>query len=107
MTCKTSSPLNLQRAVQRSVDLAPYLIANTNARPPSTMAENFEVLKILQIISSAPSECMTKAVGFRNIAVHSYQNLDWNIVFLICCRRRHHLHDFRQFVHADAQRLNP
>lgn len=96
--------LNLQRAVQLSVDLASHLIAETNAPPPSTMAENFEALKNLQLISPALSERMTKAVGFRNIAVHSYQAIDWNIVFQIC---RHHLDDFRQFAQAVAQQLTP
>jgi uncharacterized protein YutE (UPF0331/DUF86 family) len=95
--------LNLQRVVQLSVDLASHLIAETDARPPSTMAENFEVLKNLQVISPALSERMIKAVGFRNIAVHSYQAIDWNIVFQICNR---HLDDFRQFAQAVAQRLN-
>ena len=81
-----------------------HLIAETDARPPSTMAENFEALKNLQLINPALSERMTKAVGFRNIAVHSYQAIDWNIVFQIC---RHHLDDFRQFAQAVAKRLNP
>ncbi len=67
------------------------------------MAENFDVLKNLQFISSALSERLTKAVEFRNVAVHSYQAIDWNIVFQIC---RHHLDDFRQFAQAIAQRLN-
>ncbi len=95
--------LNLQRAVQLSVDLASHLIAETEARPPSTMAENFEVLKSLQFISPALSERMVNAVGFRNIAVHSYHTIDWNIVYQICSR---HLDDFRQFAQAVAERLN-
>jgi uncharacterized protein YutE (UPF0331/DUF86 family) len=96
--------LNLQRAVQLSVDLASHLIAETDARPPSTMAENFESLKNLQFISPALSERMMKAVGFRNIAVHSYQAIDWNIVFQICS---HRLEDFRQFAKSVTQQLNP
>lgn len=95
--------LNLQRAVQLSVDLASHLIAETDARPPSTMAENFEVLKSLQFISPALTERMIKAVGFRNIAVHSYHTIDWNIVYQICNR---HLDDFRQFAQAVAHRLH-
>ena len=94
--------LNLQRAVQLSVDLAAHLIAETDAPPPSTMAENFDVLKNLQIISLALADRMTKAVGFRNIAVHSYHTIDWNIVYQICSR---HLDDFRQFAKAIAQQL--
>lgn len=96
--------LNLQRAVQLSVDLAAHVIADTDVRPPSTMAENFTILKDLSIITPALAERMTKAVGFRNIAVHTYQHIDWNIVYQIC---RHHLDDFRQFAQAVTNRLPP
>lgn len=95
--------LNLQRAVQLSVDLAAHVIAETDARPPSTMAENFVVLKDLTVIPSALADRLMKAVGFRNIAVHSYQQIDWNIVDHIC---RHHLDEFRQFAQAVAHRLH-
>ncbi len=95
--------LNLQRAVQISVDLASHLIAETNAPPPSTMAENFDALRNLQIISPALADRMTKAVGFRNIAVHSYHTIDWAIVYQICTR---HLDDFRQFAKSVSLRLS-
>ncbi|MEK6786132.1 MAG: DUF86 domain-containing protein [Nitrospirota bacterium] len=95
--------LNLQRAVQLSVDIAAHLIAETDATPPSTMAENFGVLQKLQIIDPVLAERLTKAVGFRNIAVHSYQAIDWNVVYQIC---RHHLDDFRQFTKAVAHHLH-
>jgi uncharacterized protein YutE (UPF0331/DUF86 family) len=94
--------LNLQHAVRLCVDVASHIIAETEARPPSTMAENFDILKQLNIISPALALRMIKAVGFRNIAVHSYQNIDWGIVFQIC---RHHLGDFKEFAQAIAHRL--
>jgi uncharacterized protein YutE (UPF0331/DUF86 family) len=94
--------LNLQRAVQLSVDIAAHLIAETDAVPPATMAENFEILRKLQIIDSLLAERLTKAVGFRNIAVHSYQAINWNVAYQIC---RHHLDDFRQFAKAVTHRL--
>jgi uncharacterized protein YutE (UPF0331/DUF86 family) len=65
--------LNLQRAVQLSVDVASHLIGDTDMPPPSTMAEHFDVLNRLQVISPALADRMKKAVGFRNLAVHSYQ----------------------------------
>ena len=37
------------------------------------------------------------AVGFRNIAVHNYDRVDWAIVFAISTR---HLDDFREFAAA-------
>jgi uncharacterized protein YutE (UPF0331/DUF86 family) len=85
---------SLRRCIER--------IADTEARPPATMAENFVLLKDLSIITPALAERMTKAVGFRNIAVHTYQSTNWNIVYQIC---RHHLDDFRQFAKAVAQKV--
>ena len=89
--------LNLQRAVQLSVDVASHLIADTDIAPPSTMAAHFDALNRLQVISPALADRLKKAVGFRNLAVHSYQAIDWNIVYQICSR---HLGDFRQFAKA-------
>lgn len=94
--------LNLQRAIQLSVDIASHLIAETDEVPPSTMAENFEILHKLQIIDPMLAERLTKAVGFRNIAVHSYQSINWNVVYQIC---RHHLDEFRQFAKAVTKHL--
>jgi len=94
--------LNLQRAIQLCVDLAAHVIADTAARAPSTMGENFEILKDLNVIGSELAARLTKAVGFRNIAVHSYQDIDWKIVFHIC---RDNLDDFRAFAKAVAARL--
>jgi uncharacterized protein YutE (UPF0331/DUF86 family) len=37
---------------------------------------------------------MGKAVGFRNTAVHAYQEIDWEIVYRIITE---HLSDFRDF----------
>ena len=38
---------------------------------------------------------MHKAVGFRNISVHDYRTLDWNIVYSICTKN---LVDFEGFI---------
>ncbi len=66
------------------------------------MADNFAILQEANVITPALAERMMKTVGFRNIAVHSYQTIDWNIVYQICTR---HLDDFRQFAKAIAQQL--
>jgi uncharacterized protein YutE (UPF0331/DUF86 family) len=94
--------LNLQRAVQLCVDLATHVIVDISSKAPSTMADNFAILQEANIITPALADRMIKAVGFRNIAVHSYQTIDWNIVYQICTR---HLDDFRQFAKAIAQQL--
>jgi uncharacterized protein YutE (UPF0331/DUF86 family) len=47
---------------------------------------------------------LKKAVGFRNIAVHSYEAINWQIVHTIAKR---HLDDFSEFAKAvsDHERL--
>ncbi len=92
--------LNLTRAVQICVDIATHVIADFDTPPPSSMAESFDRLHHLQVISGATSVRMKKAVGFRNVSVHEYQSIDWLIVYRIISE---HLDDFKDFarqVHA-------
>jgi uncharacterized protein YutE (UPF0331/DUF86 family) len=71
--------LNLQRAVQLCVDIASHIVADLNVRPPMTMAESFDCLHQAGILSPGLLNRMKKSVGFRNIAVHDYFAIDWNI----------------------------
>jgi len=87
--------LNLTRAVQLSVDLAAHLIASRDIPAPSTMGQAFEALASIGLISPALASRMKKAVGFRNIAIHNYDAIDWHIVHSICQRN---LDDFRDFA---------
>ncbi len=45
---------------------------------------------------------MKKAIGFRNIAVHAYDTINWQIVFAIATR---HLDDFDRFARTVMARL--
>jgi len=87
--------LNLERAVQLAVDLAAMRVAELDARAPQTMGESFAILAEAGVLSNQTAERMQKAVGFRNIAVHSYRDLDWTIVFAIVHER---LADFETFI---------
>jgi len=40
-------------------------------------------------------DALKGAVGFRNVAVHAYDEIDYAIVFSICTK---HLDDFRAFA---------
>ena len=65
------------------------------------MGETFDLLAAEGVISAALSKRTRGAVGFRNIAVHSYQAIDWDIVHTIT---HEGMDDFRQFAAAvDAQ----
>ena len=61
------------------------------------MAGTFDALEREGIVSRALAERMRRAVGFRNISVHAYQTLDWEIVHSIATTR---LGDFVEFGRA-------
>ena len=75
--------LNLSRAVGLCTDIALHLLADKNLPVPKTMAEAFERLAECGVISQATSLKLKKAVGFRNLAVHSYDLIDWEVVFKV------------------------
>lgn len=87
--------LNLSRAVQLCVDIGSHFISETDESAPATMGDVFTTLNKLGAITSITSEALRKAVGFRNVAVHNYDAINWEIVFAICQKS---LPDFRRFV---------
>ena len=86
--------LNLQRAIQSAIDLAAHIIADEGLGLPESLKENFILLNKADILSTDLTKKMTAMVGFRNIAVHDYQNIDSNILKSIF---KKHLIDFELF----------
>lgn len=95
--------LNLSRAVQLCVDLAAHLLADTQQPPPNTMGEAFMILASQRLITQDLAERLKRSVGFRNLAVHNYDALNWAIVHAIATR---HLIDFRAFAKAIVEALD-
>ena len=89
--------LNLTRAVQLCVDIGAHLIAGRDNPAPDTMGQTFDVLAELGVIPHELAVRMKKAVGFRNIAVHNYEAIDWQIAHAIATR---HMSDFVAFAAA-------
>lgn len=75
--------LNIQRAVQISVDIAAHILAEQLHEQTPTMAETFLALSRHGLLDSQLASRLAKAVGFRNIAVHEYNTLDMNILYSI------------------------
>jgi uncharacterized protein YutE (UPF0331/DUF86 family) len=48
-----------------------------------SMAESFERLAEKKIIPLELSQNLKKAVGFRNLSVHAYDKIDWQLVWNI------------------------
>ncbi len=87
--------LNLTRIIQLCVDIAMHIIATSNAVTPQTMSESFSTLEKLEIIDTKTKDKLKKSVGFRNIAVHNYGELDLELSFKIA---REHLGDFKGYI---------
>lgn len=90
--------LNLTRAVQLCVDISLHLLADsTDPRAPDSMAASFDALREQGVIDANLAGQMRRAIGFRNIAVHNYREIDWQIVHAICWVR---LDDFADFARS-------
>jgi uncharacterized protein YutE (UPF0331/DUF86 family) len=94
--------INLERAVQVSVDIGAHIIADLSAPPPKTMGEVFSILSTEQIIPDEVGVALRKAVGFRNLSVHAYDQVDWERVFDIV---HHRLDHFREYAAAISHHL--
>lgn len=89
--------LNLTRAVHLCVDIGAHLITATPLPPPETMGQTFDILMEAGIINTDLAGRMKRAVGFRNLAIHNYDVINWAIVYAIA---QHYLTDFEDFARA-------
>lgn len=94
--------LNLSRAVQMCVDVGAHMIASTESPAPATMGQTFELLGQKGILPGPLATRLQRAVGFRNIVMHNYEVIDWQVVHALA---RNHLGDFAAFAHAIMEQL--
>lgn len=87
--------INLSRAVQLSVDIGAHLVSCLKLPPPNSMGQTFEQLEQAGLINANLATNLKKAIGFRNIAVHNYDVINWHIVYSII---KNHLVDFTEFA---------
>lgn len=94
--------LNITRAVQLCVDIAVHVLAESEQPAAQTMGEAFDQLAAEGVITEQLRDKMRAAVGFRNIAVHNYQAIDWNVVHAIT---HEGVEDLRAFAASMAKLL--
>lgn len=94
-TKQDSIILNIQRACEASIDLAMHIVSEKKLGIPQTSREVFDLLVQGDVISQEIAEKLKAMVGFRNIAVHDYQNVNLEIVQKIIEK---HLNDLKRFV---------
>ena len=75
--------INLERSVQLCVDIANHILSSLDDAPAMSMAESFERLSAKEIIPLELARNLRRAVGFRNLSVHAYDKIDWQLVWNI------------------------
>jgi uncharacterized protein YutE (UPF0331/DUF86 family) len=95
--------LNLQRSIQACIDISHHICSEEGLLIPANYKQSFYILEKEKIISSPVADIMKKMVGFRNIAVHDYQELDPKILKGIL---KNNLKDFESFVIEIEKYLN-
>ncbi len=87
--------LNLQRACEAAIDIAMYIVSNRKLGIPQTKKDAFMKLEENHLISKEVSSKMQKMIGFRNIAIHDYKQIDEEILADVI---QNHLTDLIDFV---------
>lgn len=90
--------LNLSRAVQVCVDIAAHILTERKQPPPETMGKAFDLLAQDGFLGDALAQRLKKSVGFRNLAVHNYDAINWVIVHAIATKRLADFEDFAKTV---------
>lgn len=87
--------LNMQRACQASIDLAMHLVRQHQLGPPQDSRDAFTLLIDADLLDTTLGDRLKGMVGFRNIAIHDYRQLDLEVVQAII---EEHLEDFTAFT---------
>ena len=95
--------MNLQRACELCIDIANHLIKSKKLGLPQDSRESFALLQIAGLIDEPVAANLQAMVGFRNILVHDYADLDLSIIVDII---EHHLQELLDFADLALQAMD-
>jgi uncharacterized protein YutE (UPF0331/DUF86 family) len=72
--------INMQRACEQSIDLANHLVKTLQLGIPKDSRDSFQLLADHHIVPGDLAANLIKMIGFRNILVHEYQQLDLELM---------------------------
>ncbi|MFA1822641.1 DUF86 domain-containing protein [Virgibacillus oceani] len=102
-TKQDSIILNIQRACEACIDIAMHIISERKLGLPKSSREAFKLMEEAGIINQNSAKALMNMVGFRNIAIHYYQNIDLGILQAIIEK---HLSDFTDYTRVILNLLN-
>jgi uncharacterized protein YutE (UPF0331/DUF86 family) len=94
-TIQDAIVLNILRTCESAIDLAMHLVAERRLGVPQSSRDAFAILETAGLLSANCSRSMMRMCGFRNIAVHNYQEIEEPILLSIL---RSNLSDFDSFL---------
>ena len=87
----------LQIAIQAALDVASHVVSDERLGEPETNRELFDLLVKAGKLPAGLASTLRDMVGFRNVIVHGYQDVDLGVVEDVL---RNHLDDLLAFVSA-------
>lgn len=87
--------INMQRACEQLIDLANYTIKVKKLGLPKQSRDSFKLLTAHKIIPEDLADRLCRMIGFRNILVHEYQDLDIEIMVDVIQNHLDELLDFK------------
>ncbi len=97
LTRQDAAILNIQRACEAALDMGHHLIRRDALGMPQGSRDVFTLLARAGRIDESLAERLRRMVGYRNIAVHDYQQLQLAITIAVIER---HLDDFLAYAQA-------
>lgn len=75
--------LNIERACQAAIDLAMHLVSKEHLGMPQSSAEAFSLLQHAGKMDRSLASRLSGMTGFRNIAIHQYQDIEPDVIHWI------------------------
>ncbi len=94
--------LNLLRACEAAIDMAMHGVRVRGLGLPQQSRDAFQLLQDAEVLQEDICTRMQAMVGFRNIAIHDYEQLNLDIMRAVLA---HHLQDFQRFTTAMLQAM--
>jgi uncharacterized protein YutE (UPF0331/DUF86 family) len=98
LTNQDAAILNLTRACEQAIDLANYVLKIKKLGVPNRSSDSFKLLAENGILSHELSEKLVRMTGFRNTAIHQYQELNIDIIVSIITKDVEDLLEFADAV---------
>jgi len=71
----------MQKAIEATIDIAAQLVAGLKLSKASSAGDLFRRLAQRKVISSTLANNLSRAVSFRNILVHEYSKVDYQLAY--------------------------